>query len=261
MLRTPAYALRELWRLVDALKPELPKVRQRALVIQAREDDIASLRNAQYLQRHLGGLVETLILDDSYHLVTVDQQRHVVNDRVVSFVGAVAKAASGPGASRSRPKPGHDPCRLMRGRPDGADRLRRRGAFRGRVERLLSRTTPKAGQYYRACEMQRCRVSRSLPWRCATLRGSLPPRRCSSSPTGWRRRSRAGCAALPMAIARRLPSLTEWRLLGVGSPYADRCHIALRPDLTEGQRDAALAALIRAVEAEGESRKAASDRV
>jgi carboxylesterase len=93
VLRTPAYALRELWRLVDALKPELPKVRQRALVIQAREDDIASLRNAQYLQRHLGGLVETLILDDSYHLVTVDQQRHVVNDRVVSFVGAIAKAA------------------------------------------------------------------------------------------------------------------------------------------------------------------------
>jgi carboxylesterase len=89
---TPAHALRELWRLTDALKPELPKVRQRALVVQARDDDVASLRNAQYLQRHLGGLVETLILDDSYHLVTVDQQRHIVNDRVVSFVGAIAKA-------------------------------------------------------------------------------------------------------------------------------------------------------------------------
>lgn len=90
---TPAHALRELWRLTDALKPELPKVRQRTLVVQARDDDIASLRNAQYLQRNLGGLVETLVLDDSYHLVTVDQQRHIVNDRVVSFVGAVAKAA------------------------------------------------------------------------------------------------------------------------------------------------------------------------
>ena len=93
VLRTPAYALRELWRLVDALKPELPKVRQHALVIQARNDDIASIRNVQHLQRKLGGLVETLILDDSYHLVTVDQQRHVVNDRVLAFVGAIAKAA------------------------------------------------------------------------------------------------------------------------------------------------------------------------
>lgn len=89
---TPAHALRELWRLTEALTPELPKVRQRALVVQAREDDIASIRNAQYLQRHLGGTVETLILDDSYHLVTVDQQRHLVNDRVVSFVGSFTKA-------------------------------------------------------------------------------------------------------------------------------------------------------------------------
>jgi carboxylesterase len=93
VLRTPAYALRELWRLVDALKPELPKVRQRALVMQARHDDVASIRNAQYLQRHLGGLVETLILDDSYHLITVDRDRHLVTDRVVSFVGSFVKAS------------------------------------------------------------------------------------------------------------------------------------------------------------------------
>ena len=90
---TPALALRELWRLTDALKPELPKVYQPALIIQARDDDVASIRNAQYLQRNLGGLVETLILDNSYHLVTVDQQRHVTNDRVVSFVGSLTKAA------------------------------------------------------------------------------------------------------------------------------------------------------------------------
>jgi carboxylesterase len=85
--------LRELWRLVDALKPELPNIRQRALLIQAREDDVASISNAQYLQRRLGGLVETLILDDSYHLITVDRQRSVVTDRIVGFVRSVAAAA------------------------------------------------------------------------------------------------------------------------------------------------------------------------
>lgn len=93
VLRTPAQALRELWRLVDALKPELPSARQPTLLIQAREDDVASIANAQYLQRRLGGLVETLILDDSYHLITVDRQRHIVTGRVVSFVGLIAKAA------------------------------------------------------------------------------------------------------------------------------------------------------------------------
>jgi hypothetical protein len=63
--------------------------------------------------------------------------------------------------------------------------------------------------------------------------------------------------SLADSVAKRFPSLTEWRLLGVGSPYADRCHIALRPELTGAQGDAALAALVRAVEAEGESRKSA----
>ena len=94
VLRTPAYALRELWRLVDALMPELPSVRQRALVMQARDDDVASIRNAQTLQRKLGGMVETVILDNSYHLITVDQQRHFVTDRIAAFVGAIAKAAN-----------------------------------------------------------------------------------------------------------------------------------------------------------------------
>lgn len=92
VLRTPPQALRELWRLVDALKPELAGIRQKALLVQAREDDVASLANVQYLQRRLGGLVETLILDDSYHLVTMDRQRPLVTDRVVSFVQSIASA-------------------------------------------------------------------------------------------------------------------------------------------------------------------------
>jgi carboxylesterase len=50
---------------------------------------MASLKNAQYLQAHLGGLVDTLILDDSYHIVTLDQQRHLVAERAEQFVGWV----------------------------------------------------------------------------------------------------------------------------------------------------------------------------
>jgi carboxylesterase len=90
VLRTPPQALRELWRLVDALKPELSSIRQKTLLVQAREDDVASMSNAQYLQRKLGGIVETLILDDSYHLITMDRQRSIVTDRVVSFVQSIS---------------------------------------------------------------------------------------------------------------------------------------------------------------------------
>ena len=46
---------------------------------------MASLRNAHYLQTHLGGLVDTLVLDDSYHMVTIDRQRDLVIERTVAF--------------------------------------------------------------------------------------------------------------------------------------------------------------------------------
>ncbi len=89
-LGTPSAALRQFWRLVDTVKPVLGSIRQPAFIAHPRHDDVASLKNAVYLQRHLGGPVECLVLDDSYHLVTVDRQRHLVTDRVTAFVNALA---------------------------------------------------------------------------------------------------------------------------------------------------------------------------
>ncbi|GGF50616.1 hypothetical protein GCM10007301_07490 [Azorhizobium oxalatiphilum] len=89
---TPAPALRELWRLVATIRPLLPTIRQRTLLVHARHDDIASLKNAVLLQARLGGPVDCLILDDSYHLVTLDRQRHLVTERVVSFIATLTTA-------------------------------------------------------------------------------------------------------------------------------------------------------------------------
>lgn len=89
-LGTPAQALRQLWRLVAEVKPRLPAIRQPAFIAHARHDDVASLDNAVLLQRRLGGPVECLVLEDSYHLVTLDRQRHLVTDRVAAFVQTVA---------------------------------------------------------------------------------------------------------------------------------------------------------------------------
>jgi len=83
---TPMRSFAHFNSLVAAVKPKLGKVRQPALIVHPRDDDIASLRNAQYLQAQLGGLVDTLVLDDSYHMVTLDQQRHIVADRTAKFV-------------------------------------------------------------------------------------------------------------------------------------------------------------------------------
>lgn len=56
------------------------------------------------------------------------------------------------------------------------------------------------------------------------------------------------------ALARHLPGLVEWRMLGVGSPFAERCHVALRPGLTVEGQARALGCLLDAVE--GEARHA-----
>jgi carboxylesterase len=87
---TPVRSFANMNVLISVVKRELGKVRQPALIVHPRDDDIASLKNAQYLQTHLGGLVDTLVLDDSYHMVTLDQQRHTVVERTTNFVNWLA---------------------------------------------------------------------------------------------------------------------------------------------------------------------------
>jgi carboxylesterase len=100
---TPGGAVLEHRRLVQALCAELGQIRQPALIIHPREDDYADLDNAWYLQRHLKGLVDMVVLDDSYHIVTVDRQRHLVVERTEAFVANVAKRIAAVSASASRP--------------------------------------------------------------------------------------------------------------------------------------------------------------
>lgn len=98
LLGTPSQSLREVWRIAAELKREAGAVTQPTLVVHAREDDVASVGNAFWLQKNLGGRVEALILDDSYHLVTVDRQRALVAKRAAAFVDEIA--AGGAAAKR-----------------------------------------------------------------------------------------------------------------------------------------------------------------
>jgi carboxylesterase len=88
---TPGGAILEHRRLVNAVRRELGAIHQPSLIVHPREDDYADLDNAWYLQRNLKGLVDMVVLDDSYHIVTLDRQRHVVVDRATAFVETVAK--------------------------------------------------------------------------------------------------------------------------------------------------------------------------
>jgi carboxylesterase len=81
----PGGLMLELRWLVQRVREEIPEVRQPALIVHPREDDRASLRNLHYLQTGLGGLTETVVLNDSYHIVTLDRQRLIVVARTVEF--------------------------------------------------------------------------------------------------------------------------------------------------------------------------------
>lgn len=82
---TPGGAVFERLGMVKAACEALHKVTQPVLILHARDDDYAKLNNATYLQTNLKGQVELVVLEDSYHLVTLDQQRVEVLERTASF--------------------------------------------------------------------------------------------------------------------------------------------------------------------------------
>jgi carboxylesterase len=81
----------EFRRLVQAVKPLLGKIKHHTLIFHPRHDDQSSLSNAVTLQRKLAGMVETCVLDDCYHMVTLDRQRHIVVDRTKEFAARLSK--------------------------------------------------------------------------------------------------------------------------------------------------------------------------
>ena len=82
---TPGASLRQLWGLVHTVKRDMPQIKVPALIVHAREDDVASMRNALYVHKHLGAPSKLLLLNDSYHMVTIDQERNTVGDASAQF--------------------------------------------------------------------------------------------------------------------------------------------------------------------------------
>lgn len=96
----PGSLMLELRWLVQQVRREVRSVRQPTLIVHPREDDRASLRNLNYLQSNLAGLVETVVLDDSYHVVTLDRQRQLVVSRTLDFVSQVQRVAAAAAPAR-----------------------------------------------------------------------------------------------------------------------------------------------------------------
>ncbi len=85
----PVRLLGELRELVDYLEPRLPRVIAPCQIIQAREDDMSSVENALHLQRRVGSKRKEIVyLEDSYHVITADQERGKVAQSMAEFFSA-----------------------------------------------------------------------------------------------------------------------------------------------------------------------------
>lgn len=83
----PAQALYETYRLNSVLKKALPQITTPTLLLHAREDDVCHPRNSYAIQKLHGGRCDVEILENSYHMIHVDQERHKVADLTASFFG------------------------------------------------------------------------------------------------------------------------------------------------------------------------------
>lgn len=82
----PSQCMHELFKLIAAVKKILPEVEAPALLIHSTEDDVSSLRSAEYVEKNLGSRdIRKVLLTDSYHMVTVDNQKNLVADETAAF--------------------------------------------------------------------------------------------------------------------------------------------------------------------------------
>lgn len=98
----PLACIREVDRLRGFVMTGLDRIACPTLVVHAREDELTSLRSATYLVEHIGGrkragLARMVVLEDSYHMVCVDNDREIVARNVLEFFDVTAAASLGMG--------------------------------------------------------------------------------------------------------------------------------------------------------------------
>lgn len=76
----------ELRLLIRKLKKKLPSIQTPVQLIQAFEDDMTSVKNSQFIYDRIKSRIkEMVLLYDSYHVITADQERETVAQKMQGF--------------------------------------------------------------------------------------------------------------------------------------------------------------------------------
>ncbi len=92
---TPVAAVLSLFDGIDGVAGRLDHIRCPVLLLSSREDHVVPSSSGDLLVAQLGGSVERVWLEHSYHVATLDHDAAVVEARAVAFIADVLGAATG----------------------------------------------------------------------------------------------------------------------------------------------------------------------
>ena len=89
--RYPAVTFAELLRYSKYLKKNMSRVKTPTIILHPEEDDICDIRNAQYIYENIGSDAKQFVrLKNSYHIVTIDNDKDIVTNRTIEFFNAAS---------------------------------------------------------------------------------------------------------------------------------------------------------------------------
>ena len=92
--KVPTTAAYSMLRFVKTVRTELPEVKCPVLVMHSHNDHTAHPDNAQLIHDRVSSTDKQLVwLDKSYHVLTLDHDRHEVNERTYEFIKARSRFA------------------------------------------------------------------------------------------------------------------------------------------------------------------------
>ncbi len=89
----PVTQLYQLKLLVKYLSKRLCRMKTPVQLIQAKDDDMTSIKNSKYIyDRVRSEIKEMIFLYNSYHVISVDQERDIVAEKMEGFFGRILKS-------------------------------------------------------------------------------------------------------------------------------------------------------------------------
>jgi carboxylesterase len=94
IFKTPMVTVQQSSKLIRHVTGSLASVHSPLLVVHSIEDDMASVRNAHFVTERVSSAdVETWLIDNTYHVLTLDRRKDDVAERLGDFFGQRARAA------------------------------------------------------------------------------------------------------------------------------------------------------------------------